>query len=93
MFKRNSMVVDGEKIMPRDYRALKQYYEASKQLIENMQEETDKSRSIINDLNAKVDSLLADLRGKENEIEILKWRVEYLKQFEPKKDEVPTIQG
>lgn len=30
------------------------------------------------------EKLKADLRGKDNEIEVLKWRVEHLSQFEPK---------
>ena len=35
----------------------------------------------------------AELRGKDNEIEVLKWRVKYLEQFKPKEDEVLTTKG
>ncbi|MGH4125125.1 MAG: hypothetical protein ACREV6_19590 [Clostridium sp.] len=44
----------------------------------------------INDLISRSnenEKLKADLRGKENEIEVLKWRVEYLSKFEPKEHE------
>lgn len=57
------MLIDGIKILPRDYKALKQYYEIT--LEQN-------------------EKLKADLRGKDNEIEVLKWRIKYLEQFKPK---------
>jgi len=37
--------------------------------------------------------LKADLRGKENEINDLKERIAYLKQFKPKEKDIPIRQG
>lgn len=42
--KRNVLKVDGVEIMPRDYRALKQYYEIANELLEKMKEENETLR-------------------------------------------------
>jgi chromosome segregation ATPase len=57
--------------------------------LKHLLDESEKQRSDImegfRDVSAERDQALADLRGKDNEIDVLKWRVTYLKQFKPKR--------
>lgn len=57
--------------------------------IEIQGSQTEKHCSIGSSINA-CEQLKADLRGKDNEIEDLKARIKYLKQFEPKEEKFYT---
>ena len=52
-------------------------------------DEKEKLKALNRDLAAENEQLKADLLGKENEIDVLKWRVKYLSQFKPlEKEEI-----
>lgn len=53
-------------------------------LIQELGDEYKQDQACVREYIEEIEQLKADLRGKDNDIQVLKWRLEYRKQFMPK---------